>query len=83
MARSIAKRDDEVDALYNQVSRELVCFILEDPQVIEQANQLMWAAHNLERTADRVINICEQVVFAVNGELAEFDTDDWGLERLR
>jgi phosphate transport system protein len=81
-ARAIPKSDDEVDALYNQVYRELICFILEDPHVIEQANQLMWAAHNLERTADRVINLCERVVYAVTGELAELDTDSSGIESL-
>ncbi len=81
-ARAIAQRDDEIDALYNQVYRELLSYIIEDPRVIEQANSLLWVAHNLERTADRVINICERVVFTVTGELAELDTDDWGLESL-
>jgi phosphate transport system protein len=81
-ARSIPKGDEEVDALYNQVYRELVCYIMEDPHVIEQANQLMWAAHNLERTADRVGNICERVVYTVTGELAELGTDDTGIESL-
>ena len=81
-ARSIPKGDDEIDALYNQVYRELICFILEDPQTIEQANHLMWAAHNLERTADRVINLCERVVYAVTGELIELGTDDSGIESL-
>ena len=74
--------DDDVDALYNQVYRELISYILEDPKVIEQANQLMWAAHNLERTADRVINICERTVYAVTGELTELDTDETGIESL-
>jgi phosphate transport system protein len=81
-ARTIAQRDDEIDALYNQIYRELLSYIIEDPHVIEQANSLLWVAHNLERTADRVINICERVVFTVTGELAELDTDDWGLEGL-
>jgi phosphate transport system protein len=81
-ARAIPAGDEEVDALYNQVYRELICFILEDPHVIEQANHLMWAAHNLERTADRVTNLCERVVYAVTGELAELGTDDTGLESL-
>jgi phosphate transport system protein len=79
-ARSIPKGDDEVDALYNQVYRELICLILEDPHVIEQANHLMWVAHNLERTADRVTNLCERVVYAVTGELVELGTDDTGIE---
>jgi phosphate transport system protein len=81
-ARAIPARDDEVDALYNQVYRELICLILDDQHVIEQANYLMWAAHNLERTADRVINLCERVIFAVTGELAELNSDDQGLESL-
>jgi phosphate transport system protein len=81
-ARTIAQRDDEIDALYNQIYRELLSYIIEDPRVIEQANSLLWVAHNLERTADRVINICERVIFTVTGELAELDTDDWGLESL-
>ena len=81
-ARSIPQGDEEVDALYNQVYRELICFILEDPHVIEQANHLMWAAHNLERTADRVTNLCERVVYAVTGELSELGTDDTGIESL-
>ena len=81
-ARTIPQGDEEVDALYNQVYRELVSHILEDPHVIEQANQLMWAAHNLERTADRVTNLCERVVYAVTGELTELGTDDTGIESL-
>ncbi len=81
-ARAIPADDDEVDALYNQVYRELICHILADPQAIKQANYLMWAAHNLERTADRVINLCERVVYAVTGELTELGTDDSGIESL-
>jgi phosphate transport system protein len=81
-ARAIAQHDSEIDDLYNQIYRELLSYIMEDPHVIEQANFLLWVAHNLERTADRVINICERVIFTVTGELAELDTDDWGLESL-
>jgi phosphate transport system protein len=81
-ARAIPQGDDEVDGLYNQVYRELISYILEDPHVIEQANHLMWAAHNLERTADRVTNLCERVVYAVTGELTELDSDDSGIESL-
>jgi phosphate transport system protein len=82
LARAIPERDDEIDALYNQVYRELISYILEDPRVIEQANYLLWVGHNLERTADRVGNLCERVIFAVTGELTELDTDDWGVESL-
>jgi phosphate transport system protein len=57
--RRIPSEDDEVDALYNKVYIDLVNIMLDDPsqQAIEQANYLMWAAHNLERLSDRVTNI--------------------------
>ncbi len=70
-ARAIAREDDEVDALYNQVRHELMGLILADRSRIEQANMLLWAAHNLERAADRVTNICERIVFYATGELAD------------
>jgi len=80
LARAIPAEDDEVDALYNQVYRELLTYIIADPRTIEQANHLLWVAHNLERAADRVINICERVVFTVTGEMAELDVESSGLE---
>jgi phosphate transport system protein len=70
-ARAIPLEDDEVDALYNQVRLELTGLILADRSLIEQANMLLWAAHNLERAADRVTNICERVVFLATGELGD------------
>jgi phosphate transport system protein len=76
LARAIPDEDDEVDALYNQVYRELLSFIINDPSTIDQATSLLWVAHNLERAADRVINICERVVFTVTGEMMEMDVED-------
>ena len=70
-AREIATEDDDVDNLYNQVFRELLTFMAEDPRTITRATRLMWAAHNLERSADRVTNICERVVFMVTGKMEE------------
>jgi phosphate transport system protein len=81
-AVSIPERDDIVDGLYNQVYRELMTYILSNPRHIDQANYLLWVAHNLERTADRVTNICERVVFTVTGELVEIKPDEAGLESL-
>ncbi len=81
-ARAIPQEDDEIDALYNQVYRELVTYILADPKHIEQANYLLWAAHNLERFADRVTNICERVVFTVTGQMREMNTEGRGVEDL-
>jgi phosphate transport system protein len=76
LARTIPAEDDEVDALYNQVNRELLTLIMADPTRIEPANYLMWVAHNLERAADRVTNICERVVFTVTGEFVELDVKE-------
>jgi len=67
----IALEDDVVDELYNQVFRELLSFMAEDPSTITRATRLIWVAHNLERSADRVTNICERVVFSVTGKMEE------------
>jgi phosphate transport system protein len=83
-AKSIPVEDDEVDALYNQVYRELMTYVIADPTVIERANWLLWVAHNLERFADRVTNICERTVFIATGEMKEIkSTDDefWHQQR--
>jgi phosphate transport system protein len=72
-ARAIPAEDDEVDGLYNQVYNELMMFVIQDPKNIEKANFLMWTAHNLERLADRVSNICERTVFVATGELKELE----------
>jgi phosphate transport system protein len=72
-ARSIPKDDDEIDNLYTQVYRELMVLIMSNPKTLEQANYLLWAAHNLERAADRVINLCERIIFTVTGKLEEID----------
>jgi len=70
-AKKIASEDDLVDNLYDQVFRELLTFMAEDPKTITRATRLMWTAHNLERAADRVTNICERVVFIVTGKMEE------------
>ncbi|MEW6286478.1 MAG: phosphate signaling complex protein PhoU [Chloroflexota bacterium] len=76
MAKAIPIEDDEVDALYNQVYRELMTFVIQDPTTIERANWLLWVAHNLERVADRVTNICERTIFIVTGEMEEIKATD-------
>jgi phosphate transport system protein len=82
VARAIPDEDDEVDQLYNQVYRELITYILADPRSIEGANYLLWVAHNLERAADRVTNICERIVFTVTGETIELGAGDAGAAGL-
>jgi phosphate transport system protein len=75
-AKALPVEDDEVDALYNQIYRELMTFIIADPKTIERANWLLWVAHNLERFADRVTNICERTIFIATGEMAEIKSTD-------
>jgi len=70
-AKKISAEDDAVDQLYDQVFRELLTFMAEDPKTITRATRLIWVAHNLERSADRVTNICERVVFVVTGKMEE------------
>jgi len=70
-ARQISLEDDAIDQLYDQVFRELLTFMAEDPKTITRATRLIWVAHNLERAADRVTNICERVVFVVTGKMEE------------
>jgi phosphate transport system protein len=74
VASAIPLEDDEVDSLYNSVYREVLNMMIANPAIIDQASLLLWVAHNLERTADRVTNICERTVFIATGELLEFDT---------
>lgn len=75
-ARTLPVEDDEVDALYNQIYRELMTFVIQDPKTIERANWLLWVAHNLERVADRVTNICERTIFIATGDMAEVKSTD-------
>jgi phosphate transport system protein len=76
-ARAIVDRDDDVDDLYNQIYRELLTFMMADPTTINRATHLLWAAHNFERIADRVTNICERVVFAATGKLDELAVSNY------
>jgi len=75
-ARTLPVEDDEVDALYNQIYRELMTFVIQDPKTIERANWLLWVAHNLERVADRVTNICERTIFIATGDMVEVKSTD-------
>ena len=77
-ARAIPREDTEVDTLYSRTYRELVTIIMADPSVTDQATRLTWVAHNLERVADRVGNICERVVFSITGHGEELDNPPIG-----
>ena len=76
-AREICNEDDEVDALYDQVYRELILLMIDDPKIIKGATYLLWVAHNLERIADRVTNIAERIVFMVTGKMEEINVSKY------
>ncbi len=75
-AYAIPKEDDEVDELYITIYRKIVQNMIKHPDKIDHTNQILWVIHNLERTADRVTNICERIIFIVSGELIELDSSD-------
>jgi len=71
LAMHVISLDNTVDALNEQVFRELLTFMTLDAKTINRATRLIWVGHNLERAADRATNICERVVFLVKGKMEE------------
>ena len=70
-ARQICTEDDIVDNLYDQIYLELLALMMKDPDIVSRATRLIWVAHDLERSADRVTNICERVIFVITGKMEE------------
>lgn len=73
MILTIALRDDEVDKLFKKATHALEISVTNEIATYEQSNTLQWAVHNLERAADRVINICEWVLYMNTGHYAEIN----------
>jgi phosphate transport system protein len=71
LAQRVVNQDDEVDALHHQIYRELLTYMMSDPSTITRASRLLATAHDYERIADRVTNICERVIFTETGNLAD------------
>ncbi len=80
VAYALPQEDDKVDDLYNYVSRKLIETMINNPSTIDHISQVSWVIHNLERTADRVTNICERIIFIATGELIELDSTDDEME---
>jgi phosphate transport system protein len=77
-AKKIPLRDDDVDEYFNNIYKGLVKEMAKDPEAIKLANHLQWAAHNLERMADRVTNICERTLFIETGSIYQIEEiDQW------
>lgn len=77
LAREVCNRDDEVDELYDKLYHELIGYMLKDPANIQRATYLIWVTHNLERIGDRVTNICERVVYLVEGHIQEMNVSKY------
>ena len=71
LARQVCEDDDEVDNLYDQIYKDLIALMINDPTTTQRATYLMWVAHDLERIADRATNIAERVIFLVTGQLVK------------
>lgn len=76
VAVTIPPEDDEVDNLFNLSYRSIVNAMIANPAIIDDSSLLLWVVHNLERLADRVVNICERTVFIKSGEMLEMDSSD-------
>lgn len=75
-AAVLPDEDDAVDALYKIIYLDTIKKISQNPSKVDQVILMVWVAHNLERLADRVVNICERTVFIATGELLELDSDE-------
>jgi len=76
LAAKIPDEDDLVDDLFNKSYRSIVNVMVANPSMIDDASFLLWVVHNLERFADRTVNICERTLFIVSGEMMEMDISD-------
>ena len=76
-AKAICNEDDEVDKLYDQAYHDLLMRMIKDPGAISKATPLIWVAHNLERSADRVTNICERTVFLATGTMPQMNVSKY------
>lgn len=76
-AIAICAEDDKVDELYDQIYRELLLVMIENPKLIQGGTYLTWVSHNLERVADRVTNIAERVVYMVTGKIEEMNSSNY------
>ena len=83
-ALDVVKEDEDVDAEYDAITRQCITFMMEDPRSIRRFMNVTWAARSLERIGDHAKNICEYVIYMVQGrdvrhtetaELRDSDTD--------
>jgi len=76
LAKDVCIRDDLVDSLTNQVYRELITYMMQDPSTIERSFHLMRIARSIERIADLSTNLCEDVIFMVKGKVIKHHKEE-------
>lgn len=78
LAQQVRLQDDMVDALMNQIFRELLSFMVEDPHTISRATRIMFIAKYIERIADHATNIAEMVIYMVEGRIVRHTDPEAG-----
>ena len=73
LAYQVCKDDDEIDNYYNQIFRELLTYMMEDPRNIKQATYLLFVSSYLERIGDHATNLGEWLIYMVTGERKELN----------
>jgi len=76
LARQVCQQDDEVDDLNDEVVRELITYMMEDPRTISRALELINISKNLERVADLATNIAEDVVFIFQAKIIKHHVEE-------
>jgi phosphate transport system protein len=83
LARDVCERDDEMDQLNNQVFRELLTYMMQDPGTISRAVDLVLVGRHLERIADHATNIGEDVIYMVRGKTIKHHIEEGRATGLR
>ncbi len=73
LAIATAKRDNDLDALFKQIYRELLTYVMESPRHINQMMSFVLIARYLERVGDHITNVCESIVFNATGKKMDLD----------
>ena len=75
LAKSVCERDEKIDNLNDQILRELITYMFTDPSTIERSIKLIQISNNFERIADLATNICEDVIYIVEGKVIKHHRD--------
>ena len=68
LAKEVARTDEKIDELDEQILRDLLTYMMDDPGSIKQASSLLFISRFLERIGDQTTNICEGIIYMISGE---------------